>query len=179
MTDATAATEGAAPPKKKSKLLLIAAVLALLAGGGGFYAVQSGLLDSVLPGGGHGADVGEHGEADAGHGESERGHGGGGYSAGTFVLLDPMIISLGPDTRSRHLKVSLAVDVAEGRSAEVEAAGPRITDMLMGFLRAVDEREFEQPRAMERLRSQMLRRIQLVSPPEAVQDLLIQEFLLN
>ena len=56
---------------------------------------------------------------------------------------------------------------------------PRINDVLNVYLRAVDERDFEVPRAMVRLRAQMLRRVQLVTPPGAVRDVLIQEFVLN
>jgi len=32
---------------------------------------------------------------------------------------------------------------------------------------------------MERLRAQMLRRVQLVAPPQSVRDVLIQDFVLN
>jgi flagellar FliL protein len=97
----------------------------------------------------------------------------------TFVMLDPLVISLGPDSRSKHLRVTLAIDAAPGRGPEVQSVIPRVVDILQGFLRAVDEREFEIPRSMDRLRAQMLRRVQLVTPVGAVQDLLIQEFVLN
>ena len=159
--------------KGKSKLLLAACVLALLAGGGGFYAVYSGLL--VLPF--IGGSEGERDTAAAGHGgeAADYAHP---FEPGVFVHLDPLIISLGPQSRSEHLKVTLAVEVGPGREAEVEAVKPRVMDILNGFLRAVDEREFELPRSMERLRAQMLRRVKLVTPEGAVRDLLIQEFVL-
>jgi len=167
---------GAEPVRKgKAKLLIIACVMALIAGGGGFYAVFSGLLQIPFIGG-------------AGVGGTASGHGGAGdehagmqssFESGAYVPLDPLIISLGEQSRSKHVKITLTVEVGRGREAEVEAIKPRVIDILNGFLRAVDEREFELPRSMERLRAQMLRRVKLVTPEGAVRDLLIQEFVLN
>ena len=162
--------------KGKSKLLLVAAVLALVAGGGGFYAVYSGLLVLPFIGGGEG----EREAATAGHGgeAGDQARAPDSFEPGAFVLLEPLIVALGPQSPSEHLKITLAVEVGPGREAEVEAVLPRVIDILNGFLRAVDEREFELPRSMERLRAQMLRRVKLVTPEGAVRDLLIQEFVL-
>ena len=167
------------PPKKKSKLLLIALVLALLLGGGAFYGVYSGMIP--LPFGGE-PEVAE-GEA----GESE-GDGDGKQAKKkdhvpidqvAFLPLDEMVISLGPDAKSRHLKMRLSIEVAPESLNDVTTMTPRILDVLNTFLRAVDERDFELPRGMLRLRAQMLRRVQLVTPQGAVRDVLIQEFVLN
>lgn len=168
-------TDGEPARKGKSKLLLIAGVLALAAGGGGFYAVYSGLL--VLPFIGSEAKMaaemaGYGGEAGEDMGAQRP------FEPGVFVHLEPLIVTLGPQSRSEHLKITLAIEVEPGREAEVEAVKPRVIDILHGFLRAVDEREFEMPRSMERLRAQMLRRVKLVTPEGAVRDLLIQEFVL-
>lgn len=165
-------------PKRKSKLLLFASIAALLAGGGGFYAVYSGLLTLPFLGGGKAAGAyGEEAAAQGEHGaENASPHQ---FEVGAFVHLEPLVIALGPQSRSQHLRVSLVVEVEPGREAEVEALLPRVVDILIGFLRAVDEREFELPRSMERLRAQMLRRVRLVTPVGSVRDLLIQEFLLN
>ena len=164
MSEAEDDTGGKPARKGKLKLLLVACVLALVAGGGGFYAVYSGLLTLPFIGGGEG-------ERDSAMAE----HGG---ESGAFVHLEPLIITLGPQSQSEHLRITLAIEVGPGREAEVEAVRPRVIDVLNGFLRAVDEREFEFPRSMERLRAQMLRRVKLVTPEGAVRDLLIQEFVL-
>lgn len=166
--------------KKKSRGLLIAMVLALLLGAGGFYAVYSGLI----PLGGedeHASDAGGHDEpADHGKDEGQGGDGhGGGHEAPAYVALDPYIISLGEHSRARHLKVSVTIEVAAGRENDVTAVVPRINDVLNTYLRAVDARDLEVPRAMMRLRAHMLRRVKLVSPPDTVRDLLFQEFVLN
>jgi flagellar FliL protein len=162
--------------KGKSKLLLVACVLALVAGGGGFYAVYSGLL--VLPFIGGGEDKQDTVAAGHGGGTGNASQAPHPFEPGAFIHLDPLIITLGPQSKSEHLKITLAIEVEPGREAEVEAVKPRVIDILNGFLRAVDEREFELPRSMERLRAQMLRRVKLVTPKGAVRDLLIQEFVL-
>lgn len=178
--------EAPAAPGKKSRLLVLACVVALLAGGGAYLAVTSGLLDGLIPGGSGRGDSHAAAEpgprtAAAGHESADPGHEGGAGAAGqaAFVMLDPLVISLGPQSRSKHLKVTLAIDAAPGREPEIQSVMPRVVDILQGFLRAVDEREFEIPLAMDRLRAQMLRRVQLVTPAGAVRDLLIQEFVLN
>lgn len=176
MSEAKDETEDEPAKKGRSKLLLVAAVVALVAGGGGFYAVYSGMLALPFLGGGGGEQevaAGENATEAGDHAETADP-----FKAAGFVHLEPLIVTLGPQSPSDHLKITLAVEVGAGREAEVEAVLPRVVDILNGFLRAVDEREFEVPRSMERLRAQMLRRVKLVTPEGAVRDLLIQEFVL-
>ena len=167
------------PPKKKSKALLFGLIGAVLLGGGAFYGVFSGMIP--LPfGGDDKAEAVAHGRF--GDGVQDEDSGGARAAlpvAAAFVPLDEIVISLGPDANSKHLKVSLSIEVEPGSEADVEALSPRIVDVINTFLRAVDERQFEIPRAMLRLRAQMLRRVQLVAPQGAVRDVLIQEFVLN
>ena len=157
------------------KLLAIAALLAVATGGGVFHGVRSGALP--LPflerWFAEAAGSGLEGAPETVSAATAA------YSPGAYVRLDPLVVSLGREARADHLKVSLVIEVAPGRESEVEAAKPRLLDVLNVFLRAVDEREFEVPQSMERLRAQMLRRVQLVAPQGAVHDVLIQEFVLN
>lgn len=181
-------------PEKKSKLpLIIGLVLLLAGGGGGFYVAYSGLLDSLLGGGnetaaaeGHAAPAeGGHGAAAPpaeGHGApAEGGHGeaGAAGSSSNFVPLQPIIVSLGDRGNSQHLRFSAQLEVAPGQAANVTALMPRITDVLNIYLRALDPPELEEPSALLRLRGQMLRRIQIVTGPGVVTDLLIIEFVFN
>lgn len=171
------------PGKGGSKMVLMSVVLAVLLGGGGFYAVYDGLIplgghappqhraDST-GGGKSGADA--NGDRDAGDGWATRRN-----ETPAFVALQPFVISLGATDSSRHLRVSLTIEVAPGAEDGVRSAIPRINDVLNTYLRAVDQRDFEVPRAMMRLRAHMLRRVRLVSPPDSVRDLLFQEFVLN
>lgn len=194
---ATAEAEVQAPEKKSKLPLIIGLVMLLAGGGGGFYAAYSGLLDSVLGGGnessaeghgapadnGHGAPAADaHGAPAAeGHGEAAAdGHGEGGAAGGTnFVPMQPIIVSLGQRGNSQHLRFSAQLEVAPGQAANVTNLMPRITDVINIYLRALDPPELEEPSALLRLRGQMLRRIQIVTGPGMVNDLLIMEFVFN
>ena len=95
------------------------------------------------------------------------------------MALDEIIIALGAEARAKHLLATFVVEVEPGQEASVEALKPRIIDVLNVYLRAVETRDLESPRAMSRLRAQMLRRVQLVTPEGSVRDVLIQQFVLN
>lgn len=151
-----------AAPKKRWKMpVLIGLVLALVLGGGGFYATWSGLiLGSGEP------------EVEAGANPSP-------LSGIAFVPLDTMVISLGADSGSDHLRFTAQVEVVDTAVGDVELLKPRILDVLNSYLRAIDTASIEDPQAMARLRAQMLRRVQIVTGEGRVRDLLITEFVLN
>lgn len=177
----TAETETKA---KSSKLpMIIGLFLAVAGGGGGFYAAQSGLLpfgDSGHAGAANGAEHGDSHAADAGHGAAGDGHGAGVNVADiAFVPIEPLLISLGPGATARHLRFKGQIETPKNYAAEVEALMPRIVDVLNSYLRAVEETDLEKPSALVRLRAQMLRRVQIVTGPGRVSDLLIMEFVLN
>ena len=182
MTDATAdapAEDEGTPKKKGSKLpMLIGLVLALAGGGGGFFAAWSGLLPF---GGGHAP-------AEAAHGDGAHGEAGdhGGESAlplpgadVAFVELEPLVISMGTMADLHHLRFRASLEVPPQYVAEVETLAPRVIDVLNSYLRALRPSDVAAPGALIRLRSQMLRRLQIVAGPEKVRDLLIMEFVLN
>ncbi len=148
---------------KRSKLpLLMGILLALVLGAGGFYTTWSGL---VLGGDAHTApdEAGTPGP----------------MTGIAFVPLETMVISLGPDSGSRHLRFTAQVEVVDSAAADVTLLAPRILDVLNSYLRAIDTAAIEDPSAMAKLRSQMLRRIQIVTGDGRVRDLLITEFVLN
>jgi flagellar protein FliL len=155
------ATVDAVPKRRSKKPLLIGLVLALALGGGGFYATYSGI---ILGGG------------DA-HAEDD--HTLGPLQGIAFVPLETMVISLGADSGSEHLRFTAQLEVADTAVTDVTTLSPRILDVLNSYLRAIDTASIEDPQAMARLRSQMLRRIQVVAGEGRVRDLLITEFVLN
>jgi flagellar FliL protein len=149
-------------PRKRSKRpLMIGVLLALVLGGAGFYATWSGL---VLGG-------------EAGHADTDTAPGP--LHGIAFVPLDTMVVSLGADSGSEHLRFTAQVEVVDAAVADVTLLKPRILDVLNSYLRAIDTASIEDPQAMARLRAQMLRRVQVVTGDGRVRDLLITEFVLN
>lgn len=160
MTQAEAPSE--TPPKKKGKLPLILGLTgAVVLGAGGFYATYSGMI--------LGGDAAHEPVAS---GESV-------LPDITFVPVDPITISLGPQSRSRHLRFASQLEVQTPHVAEVQLLLPRISDVLNSYLRAVELVQLEDPSALMRLKAQMLRRVQIVTGQDRVRDLLISEFVLN
>jgi flagellar FliL protein len=171
LAEERAAAEAA--PRKKSRLLVVALPLALLLGGGSFYAVYAGLIPLPFL---EGAAAPEHAETTEPFGPDRAGAA---HAQPAFVSLEPLVISLGPGAEARHLKLKVQVETSPDAESEVAALRPRIADVLNTLLRAVEESDVAEPHAMLRLRAQMLRRVRLVTPPGAVRDLLIEQFVLN
>ena len=148
-------------PKKKGKGMLFGIVGALVLGGGGFFAVYSGMIL------GHSEKADDPVQAFVAS------------TLPTFVPVEPLVISLGSDATSRHLKFAAELEVTPEYKEEVTALMPRVLDILNTFLRAVEDRDIESPTSMTKLRAQMLRRVQVVTGEGRVRDLLITEFVLN
>lgn len=150
--------------KPKGRLGLVLGLIgALVLGGAGFYATTSGLIDPGARFGGGAADE-DHAAA---------------APAASFVAMEPILVSLGPGARAKHLRFTGQLDVVPEAAAAVQAEMPRIVDALNTYLRAVEVRDLEDPAALTRLRAQMLRRVQTVTGAGEVRDLLVTEFVLN
>lgn len=152
-------------PKKSSKLPLILGVfLALVGGGGGFFATWSGMI--LAPG-----EPKEDAEESAPDSKP--------VLDVAYVEVDPLVISLPSTSSSRHLKFRAHLEVSNETKEEVGNLVPRVVDVLNSYLRALDPSVLEDPAALARLRAQMLRRVQVVTGPGKVRDLLIMEFVLT
>lgn len=97
----------------------------------------------------------------------------------TFVVLEPMVVSISPIGRSKHLKISLVLETDGDGAAELLDHGFYIQDVLNTFLRSVDSEVLEDPAAMSRLRAQILRRVRAIVPDANIQNVLITEFVLT
>lgn len=148
-------------PKKKSKAMLFGVLGALILGGGGAYATYSGMVTLPFGGGGPAkedtADIHENVET-------------------AYVRLDPLVVDLGRGGRSGRLRISLAIETTTKNYDAVEARKLRITDTLHSFMRAVKQDDLRDPSRTDMLRSRILRRVMLETPPGAVSDVLISEF---
>ncbi|MFN3971552.1 MAG: flagellar basal body-associated protein FliL [Gemmobacter sp.] len=157
---AEAETPQDAAPQKRSRMpLILGGVLAIVLGGAGFFATYSGM---ILGGAAEISARGPEPLTDLG-----------------FVPVDPVVISLGPGSRSRHLRMTAQLEVGKAHASEVTLLMPRILDVLNGYLRAIEIAQIEDPAALIRIRAQLLRRIQMVTGEGRVRDLLITEFVLN
>lgn len=152
--------QDAAPKKRSRAPLAIGLVLALVLGGGGFWATYSGKLFG--------------GDKAAGHIAAPAA-----LPDIAFVPVDPVVVTLAPGGRDRHLRMTAQLEVARPHAAEVTLLLPRILDVLNGYLRAVEVAQIEDRAALVRIRAQLLRRIQMVTGEGRVRDLLITEFVLN
>ncbi|MBY4894054.1 flagellar basal body-associated FliL family protein [Rhodobacteraceae bacterium N5(2021)] len=153
--------------------LLLGVILAAAGGGGGFWAVTQGPLASATGGDEHaGDDEGSHGE-DEDHGPDL------GPTDVAFLELETMVISLGAEESNRNLIFSAALEVRPEHLEEVTELIPRVLDVLNSYLRVIAISELSEPTSLARLRSQMLRRIQVVTGTGRVRDLLVTQFLVN
>lgn len=161
-------TAEAAEDKKKSpvKVIAISAAGAIIIGS----AAAAGAYFLTPVGGDH---SGEAAHADAKK-DSHKGEG-----AVTYVNLEPLVVTLGENARSRYLKIAVSLETTSGDEDELVELTPRIRDTLNTFLRAVDEKDLIEPAAMARLRAQMLRRLRLVAPDAQISDVLITDFVLT
>ncbi len=165
MADDIAAQD--APKRKKGLLipLLMGLVLAIAGGAGGFWAVTSGPLAP---------DPAAQAEAETLPTESPLPP-----VAVSFVPLETLVISLGPEETSRHLLFTAELEVDPAHEAEVTHLSPRVLDVLNSYLRVISVAELSDPASLARLRAQMLRRIQIVTGTGRVHDLLVTQFVVN
>jgi len=174
MADELDADAEAKPKKSSKKGLIIGLVGAVVLGGGGFYATFSGMILGA-------PDDGK--SAGSSYGSGGEGYGNGAMKADLpdvmFIEMEPLVISLGTVADAKYLRFSAQLDVDPMYAAEVSLVMPRITDALNTYLRAVSEEELAKPSSFDRLRAQMLRRIQVVTGQGRVKDLLITEFILG
>lgn len=96
-----------------------------------------------------------------------------------FFVLDPLVVSINPIGRSRHLKVVLAVETAPEEADAIRQRALHIRDAYNTYLRSVDASIFEDPAAMSRMRSQLLRRTRAIAPDAEIKNVLITEFILT
>lgn len=176
MTDAVVDTEDEALTKKSKLPLIIGVVLGLAGAGGGFFAVQSGLLPFGQTDAAHSEESQMAKEAPEGvdTGESAKE-----IANLAFIDMEPLVISLRKASGLKHLRFRAQLEVSLEHQAEVEKVLPRVVDVLNSYLRALEIEDLTDPMALPKLRSQMLRRINIATGQGRVRDLLIMDFVLN
>ena len=77
-----------------------------------------------------------------------------------------------------HLRAVVQLEVEAARMPHVDALQPRIVDVLLTFLHALDQRDVGSVRSLDRLKAQMLHRVRQVTGDDAVRGVLITELVL-
>lgn len=157
-TDPEASGRGA----RQRRGIVVGLVLALIGAAGGFAASYLGQLDRFV-----GAPKQDAGESLSGG------------DLPAFVPVPQLVVSIGPPGDGRHLRFAAEIEVHHNNASQVTALMPRVTDVLNGYLRAVEPALFDRPEALMLMRAQMLRRIRLVTGEALAADLLITEFVID
>ncbi|MCX7565771.1 flagellar basal body-associated FliL family protein [Sulfitobacter sp. F26169L] len=151
-------------PKKSKMPLVLGLVLAFAGAAGGFYATWSGMI------------LAETGDSRTESGTEEIKDPFGDIA---FVEVDQMIISVNATPERRLLRFRAQLEVPKSQRDAVTKLLPRVVDVLNSYLRALEISDLEDQAALTRLRAQMLRRVQIVTGPDLVNDFLIMEFVVT
>lgn len=102
-----------------------------------------------------------------------------GKTGTVYVPIEPLIISLGPESTARRLKITIVIEGEAAYESELGSLVPKFRDILNTYLRAADARDFESPAAMSRVRAHIARRLKIVAPDGAISGVLVTDFILD
>lgn len=181
----------AAPAKKKlaGKTLILFIVLPalLLLGGGGaagyFLFMAKPAAHAEAGEDGHGKEKKKKKEAKGGHGEA------GAESAAItegengvyYYAMPEMLVNItSGDGRPVYLKLKLTLEAPDEDVAyAIEPELPRVTDQFQAFLRELRVDDLSGSAGAQRLRMELLRRVNLALAPSQVNAVLIEEMLVQ
>lgn len=185
---ATAAVDGVAAAgaaeggkKKGGKLMLVVGLVVLLAAGaaGAWYA---GLLPIGTANDAEHAADDEHGAA-ASHASAkagDHGKGGGPGTVGSMRPLDPFLANLADEAQSRYLKMTLQVEFVGAEAPPAfDARLPQIRDVILTLVTSKTFADIRTPEGKERLREDVIDRINHVLAQDAVKSVYFTEFIVQ
>ena len=94
-----------------------------------------------------------------------------------YIKLDDMTLTL--SSLDRILKIGITLEAIDSEDLYVDPSDPVLRDAFTGYLRSLRTEQIEDASFMVQLRTQLLRRAQLVSGSEAIQGVLITDFLVR
>jgi flagellar FliL protein len=98
-------------------------------------------------------------------------------AAPSFVEYPEMTVTLPNAGRPRQLRLKLAVEIqGDPAAAQPDLMSPRVYDSLVLYLRTLRDGEMDGALAMERLRGDLHRRLEMVLGAGRVRDVLITAF---
>lgn len=158
--------EGGPRKSKKKKIIMIALPVLLIAIGGAAF--MTGMLDSVLGGGGDHAE-----EAFDEHAKAE--------TNSVYYELPQMLVNLNsPGRRSNFLKIIVSLELTDEHDIEkLESSMPRIVDNFQVYLRELRVEDLRGSAGIYRLREELLFRVNAAVRPARVTDVLFKEMLVQ
>lgn len=185
-----------APAKKKLPMLFIiigaVALLLIVGGGAAFFLMQP---KPAAAEGEHGEEkAAEHGkkeEKKGGHGEKKEGEEGAADPAAgviaegpdgvTFYTLPDMVVNIqSPDGKPTFLQLKLTLEMHDAElAATLQEEAPRMQDMFQGFLRELRPEDLAGSAGSYQLRTEILRRVNLIAAPGKVDAVLIEKMLVQ
>ena len=180
MADQAVAEEGAgteaeaqaeAPKSGGKKLVLLIALPVLLLIGGGAGAFFAGLLDPLL-GKSEEQAAAEAATAAAG-GPQER--------TAVFFDLPDMLVNLNTAGRkTSYLKISVSLELEDAAGQDqIQQILPRIVDSFQVYLRELRGEDLSGSAGLQRLREELLLRVNQAAHPTVVSDVLFKEMLVQ
>lgn len=167
-------------PKKKGGIMKLALFIGLPV----VILALGGVAALLLLGGGgdetHVAEAGEHGEvADDGHGGGG-GHGSAGAGDAYFYEIPQMQVTIQNGSGGfAHVQITFSLEIADEDLAHgLDENLPRILDQFQGFLRELRPEDLAGSAGAERLRLELLRRVNLVMGEGQVHAVLITQFVI-
>jgi flagellar FliL protein len=94
-----------------------------------------------------------------------------------YFALTPFTISL--QGNNRILKIGITLEVVSDEADYMDPSDPKVRDAFTGYLRALRLEQIEDAAFMVQMRSQLLRRAQLILGQENVRGILITDFLVR
>jgi len=98
-----------------------------------------------------------------------------------FVDLPDVLVNLrSQNGRGGFLKISLVLEIAEHKDEEaIKNMKPRIIDQFQIFLRELDIEDIRGAAGLQRIRQELLTRVNAISQPVKVRNVLFKEFLMQ
>ena len=99
----------------------------------------------------------------------------------TYLELDPIIVNLLPSgSKQSYLKLSITLQLnSEAEVKVIKAKFPIITDVFQSFLRELREADFNGTGSTLRLKEELIKRINKITSPIVIKDVLFKEMVIN
>ena len=93
----------------------------------------------------------------------------------TFVDLPEMSVTLPNGGQPRQLRIRISLELVRPPQGlpPTESISPKVYDALLTYLRTLTDREIDSSLAIDRIRGDLYRRLNLILGPDVVQDVLI------